>query len=269
MKATDELPIRPEWMFEVRSVCQAFQCHAWLADRAEFEWALRRLRRSIPPARSSQEAQAVRDLLRMGVVDAARVFHASCHQNGAPRGCSGSPVDAVHHVWSECHDDPLVTLAIWADRFLEVCDTTHPSSPAERAAAILRDRFRLPVRLDALARAVGLSRSALTRRFRQRYGMPCGEFVTRLRLRWFVDEMRKPGANAGRLAEEAGYRTYQNLLDALWHRTGLTPRDIPGLSHNQIRELLDDKLTLSASQARSSNRLSGERLWALPGSPRS
>jgi len=190
----------------------------------------------------------------MGVGDAARLFHASYHEHNVRHRCGGSPLDAVHHVWSECHDDPRVTLACWADRFLAACDGTHPPSPAERAAAILRDRFKSPPDLDTLAREVGLCRSALTRTFKQRYGIPCGEFVTRSRLRWFVDEVRKAGSNAGLLAEEAGYGKYENLLEALFRRTGYTPRDILRLSHNEVRELLENELALSPCQSASSTR---------------
>jgi hypothetical protein len=64
--------------------------------------------------------------------------------------------------------------------------------------------------------------------------------VTRSRVRWFIDEVRKAGSNAGRLREQAGYRKYENLLDALFRRTGYAPRDIRRLSHNKVRGLFDD-----------------------------
>ena len=74
--------------------------------------------------------------------------------------------------------------------------------------------------------------------------MSPGEYLTRLRLRRFVDEMRKPGANAGRLAEQIGYTSYHNLLEAFRGRTGFRPSDVRGLSDNGVRELVDVKLAL-------------------------
>jgi len=75
------------------------------------------------------------------------------------------------------------------------------------------------------------------------------EYSTRVRLRWFVDEVRMPGSIAGQLAEEAGYSRYHNLLDALGQRTGLTPSEVRQLSHNDVRELLDVRLGLAVTPA--------------------
>jgi AraC-like DNA-binding protein len=99
--------------------------------------------------------------------------------------------------------------------------------------------------LDALAGEVGASRSMLTRRFRRQYGISCFEYLTRVRLRWFVNEVREPGANAGRLAQQAGYQRYHNLLDALRRRTGLTPREARRLPHHEACALLDGQLALA------------------------
>ena len=77
--------------------------------------------------------------------------------------------------------------------------------------------------------------------------MSPGEYLTRLRLRRFVDEMRKPGATAGQLAERVGYSSYHNLLEAFRGRTGLRPSDVRALSDNDVRELVDVKLSLLES----------------------
>jgi AraC-like DNA-binding protein len=74
--------------------------------------------------------------------------------------------------------------------------------------------------------------------------MSPGEYVTRVRLGRFVDEMRKPRANAGRLAEEIGYSSYHNLLEAFRRRTGFRPSDVGGLSDNDVRDLVHVKLAL-------------------------
>ena len=152
-------------------------------------------------------------------------------------------------VWADSHDDPRVTLERWIAAFLRLLEDTHPSSPAERAAPILRACFASPPDLDTLARECGSSRRALTLDFMRRYGMSSSEYLTRVRLRWFIEEVRMPGSNSGRLAEAAGYRSYHNLSDALRSRTGCSPTAIRGLSHNEVRELLDGRLALDSRLA--------------------
>jgi AraC-like DNA-binding protein len=100
--------------------------------------------------------------------------------------------------------------------------------------------------LDTLAIESGSSKSGLTRGFKKRYGISCGEYRIRQSLRWFVDEVRNPGSNAGQLAEQSGYSRYHNLVDALRQRTALTPREVRELSESDARDLVDEKLPLSA-----------------------
>jgi AraC-like DNA-binding protein len=236
-------------MYEVRSACQSLQCRAWQTDRVQLEYALRTLCKAVPQPESIQEALALKDLLKMGAVEAGAAFHRAYHQLPSRRRCVGSPVEAVQHVWADRHDDPRVVLERWTEAFLRLLEDTHPTSSAERAAAILRACFTAPPDLDTLARESGSSRRALTLDFRRRYGVSSGEYLTRVRLRWFIEEVRKPGSNAGRLAEAAGYCSYHNLTDALRLRTGQSPTAIRCLSHNEVRELLDGRLALDARPA--------------------
>jgi AraC-like DNA-binding protein len=244
LEARTEFPVRPEWMYQVRSACQLLQCRVWQADRPQFEDALGWLSEAVPSAISPQETEALKDFLKIGAVEAARVFHRAYHEQHACQACVASPVEAVLHVWAGHHADPRVLFKRWTEAFLSAFDATHPLSPTERAAAILRVRFRNPPALNALAIETGSCRSGLTRGFRQRYGISCGEYVTRVRLRWFIDEVRKPSPNAGRLAEEAGYNRYHNLLDALRRTTGLTPGEVRQLVDNDVRDLFELKLGL-------------------------
>jgi AraC-like DNA-binding protein len=250
MEKIAERPIRTEWMFEVRSACQSFHCTACHADRAQFESALKWLWESAPAPESLQEAEALKDRLEMCAIEAGTAFHHAYHARSPHAHCVGSPVEATLHFWAAYHIDPRVMLRRWSEAFLSAFDTTHPSSAAERAAAILRARFRTALDLDALATDTGACRSALTRHFRACYGMSCGEYLTRVKLRWFIDEVRKPGSNAGRLAEEAGYNRYHNLLDALRRRTGLTPAEVLHLPDNEVRELFELKLRLRPADLR-------------------
>jgi AraC-like DNA-binding protein len=244
MDRTAEFPVRPEWMYEVRSACQAFECLVFQADRPQFEVALRRLCETTPAARTLQEADALKDRLKICTFDAGTAFHQEYHRHPPRRLCLGSAVEAALRAWCRHDDDPRVTLSHWTTVFLSTFDATHPSTPAERAAAVLRARFTSPPDLDTLALETGCFRSGLTRGFKQRYGISSREYLTRYRLRWFIEAVRKPGSNAGRLAEEAGYGSYHNLVDALRQRTSLTPREVCRLTDDEARELGDTKLAL-------------------------
>jgi len=240
-----EFQIRSEWMFQVRSACQQFGCRIYQADRSQFELAVDDLPRTLAAADTLQEAVALRDLLALCSARNGTTFHQDYHRRRPDVPCTASPVEATLHVWSLHHDDPRVTWARWGSAFLSAFDATHPSSPGERAAAILRARFQDPPNLTELAELVGTSKTVLTSDFGRRTGMSPGEYLTRFRLRRFVDEMRKPGVNAGRLAEHVGYASYHNLLDAFRERTGFKPSAVRGLSDNDVRELVDVGLALS------------------------
>ena len=77
----------------------------------------------------------------------------------------------------------------------------------------------------------------LARDFLRRYKMTGSEYLTRVRLVRFIEEVRKPGATATEAAREAGYESYHNLLDALKRRTGLAPGGIRRLTHDEAHAI--------------------------------
>jgi hypothetical protein len=83
MDVTAEFPIRPEWMFDVRTACQRFGCKTFQADRADFEQAVHELRRAVSTPQSLQEADALRDLLKICAVASSTAFHQEYHRRWA------------------------------------------------------------------------------------------------------------------------------------------------------------------------------------------
>lgn len=140
--------------------------------------------------------------------------------------------------------DARLMLRRWTDIFLLGFDMAHPPSPAEQAAGILRTSFCNPPALDDLARQTATSRSALARDFRRRYGFSRGEYLTRVRLRWFIAQIRGTDRNATRAAREAGYESYHNMVEALKLRTGLTPTEVRRLDCGHVDGLLNGPLAL-------------------------
>jgi AraC-like DNA-binding protein len=232
-------------MFEVRSVCQSFYCRALDADRGELEAALIDLARVLPAAASIQEIEMLTDLLRTCTTDAGVRFHQDYHRRSRQKRCAGSPVEQAMHVWGQYNNDSRVMLQCWTIAFLQVFDATHQIPPAEKAATILRKRFGDPPGLSALAVEVGVSRNVLARSFRDCYQMSGREYLARVRLRWFIERVRMPGSNATRLAREAGYESYHNLIHALRQRTGFTPSEIRQMESDVMGELHVQKLSLA------------------------
>jgi AraC-like DNA-binding protein len=76
--------------------------------------------------------------------------------------------------------------------------------------------------------------------------MSPGEYLVRVRLRRFIEDVRKDGSNATRSAEAVGYFSYHNLCDALRQRTGLVPGDVRRLSDSEVVDLLHSKLDFVA-----------------------
>jgi AraC-like DNA-binding protein len=75
--------------------------------------------------------------------------------------------------------------------------------------------------------------------------MSTREYLTRVRLHWAIVQLRRPGSNAGRVAEEAGYSSRHSLYDALRQRTGLTPGAIRRFSDAQARAVVDSALAIT------------------------
>ncbi|MGB2712862.1 MAG: AraC family transcriptional regulator [Vicinamibacterales bacterium] len=237
MELNSKGPIRPEWMYELRSIGQSFICRTWAAERLEFAEALGWLSEGLPEAESSQELDEMNSLLKLWAIEAARTFHARYHRRFGEKRCRESSVDLTLDAWTTATLDPHGRLASWATAFLSTFNRTHPPCPCERAAAILRSRFRTPPSVDVLAAAVGCSKSVLTRSFRQCYGMTPGEYVARLRLLWFTDAAPGSTRSCAELAADAGYSSYHNLSDALWSHTGLTPGQVRSLSDAQLLDV--------------------------------
>jgi AraC-like DNA-binding protein len=241
---TGQLPIRSEWIYQVRTARQVFYCKVLDADRFDFEGALIWLYDAAPAPTTPQESDTLKDQLKLSALEATLLFHEQHHRRSRQHDCRGAALETSFRVWRRHDDDPRTTYRSWIVSFLEAFDAGHPSSRVERAAQSLRVNFQRPFNLDALASEVGMSRSALTRAFRGVYGMTCGEYQARVRLRWFLERARAVTCPTERLAFDAGYATYHNLSDSLKRRTGLRPSAVRTLNEDQALALTRKQLSL-------------------------
>jgi AraC-like DNA-binding protein len=249
-------------MFQVRSTCQSFQCMAALSDRSEFGAALSWLGTEVPAPGSIQECDALKDRLMLCGIEAGTTFHQNFHKRVPGESCRESPVETTLSDWSSSDADLRRTYSRWAERYLAAFDSTHTIPAVERAAEILRRRFADAPDLDSLAQEVGAGRSTLTQRFREHYGMSCGEYLMRVKLREFVNRLRDSDASASQVAVQAGFSRYHNLTEALRLRTGRTPGDVRRLTLDDARELVDVFLATAPGRSGGSRVQSGVAIRA-------
>jgi len=80
-----------------------------------------------------------------------------------------------------------------------------------------------PWSLDRLARHVGLSRTSLSTRFRERVGQPPMRYLTELRLRRAAEELAAGRPTLREVAHRAGYDSDAAFAKAFKRRFGLSP----------------------------------------------
>jgi AraC-like DNA-binding protein len=94
--------------------------------------------------------------------------------------------------------------------------------PAMMAAIAWLERHRAPVRIGDLTRHLGLSHSALERRFRRLVGITPKRFASVMRLRRAV-ALRRRGADFTAVAHAAGYFDQSHFIHDFRRATGSAP----------------------------------------------
>lgn len=92
-----------------------------------------------------------------------------------------------------------------------------------RALALLHEQPAHPWTVDELARAVGLSRSALAQRFNALIGMPPMQYLTRWRTSLAATQLRESDVSVIRVASEVGYESEAAFNRAFKREFGLPP----------------------------------------------
>lgn len=98
----------------------------------------------------------------------------------------------------------------------------------DRARALVIENFAAPVRLDDVARAVGLSPFHLCRVFRRTTGRTLHQYRTALRLRIALDRLADPGVDLASLSLELGYSSHSHFTAAFRKEFGVSPSKIRG-----------------------------------------
>jgi|SRR5215831_378774 len=108
------------------------------------------------------------------------------------------------------------------ENFLIACATTASPDPLVSAAVSWIEETRAIARIGELARRVGLSQSALERRFRRVVGASPKKFASIVRLR-HVLYLRSKGAGLTSIAHAAGYYDQSHFIKDFKRFSGLAP----------------------------------------------
>ncbi|MCE4226236.1 AraC family transcriptional regulator [Methylobacterium sp. C25] len=95
-----------------------------------------------------------------------------------------------------------------------------------RLAPALSAMFNEPGRqwtLPKLARLCGMSRATMARQFQEKFGQSASELLTDVRMTLAANDLRKPSASTGAVAETVGYQSEAAFQRAFKQRMGITP----------------------------------------------
>lgn len=94
----------------------------------------------------------------------------------------------------------------------------------EHALQLLSYSMKEELRMDALARQVGLSVSRLSHLFKQETGHTVVEHLNRMRIRQAALLMERQGRHAAEAASDVGYQNYNHFAEQFRKYTGVSPR---------------------------------------------
>jgi AraC-like DNA-binding protein len=225
---TESTDVRVDWGHEVATLCQRAVPIRLEPDPEWLSALCEGLAAHLPAPKTPVERSFLTDRLRQFTSMAGRQFDRRFHKRTGHAPCDGTCLDEAERVWTEAasFDDPRIALRLWPVRYRGAFDSGHSWPVAFRAATIVRSRFTARLPLDEVARAVGCSRSVLTRRFSQEFAMSVREFQTRLRIREAVRLLQTTPWTVECVAGLVGYRSPTNLHEALRSELSLTPGQV-------------------------------------------
>jgi AraC family transcriptional regulator len=97
-----------------------------------------------------------------------------------------------------------------------------------RAIDLLQSEFRRSLRIADVASEVGTHPTHLSRVFRDRMGLPIGDYLHRLRVRYAGEELCRSGARLADVAASAGFADQSHLTRVFKRVTGVTPGEFRG-----------------------------------------
>lgn len=114
-------------------------------------------------------------------------------------------------------------LALGARRAHDQRISNEPPAWFKRVEEMVHDQCRDKLRIEDLAEEAGVHPAHLSRVFRERYGVPVGTFIRRLRLEWATDQVVSTEKPLSRIAYQAGFSDQSHFTRAFRRKTGIPP----------------------------------------------
>ncbi len=108
--------------------------------------------------------------------------------------------------------------------------TNGPPAWLARVEQIVHDRFREPLRVDEIAREVGVHPVHLGRVFRQHKRLPLARYIRALRIEWAAEQLRSSDASLAAVALRAGFADQSHFTRAFKRHIGRTPGQFRALA---------------------------------------
>lgn len=213
-------------MFRLNVVAQRLLCDA-VSPRKPWPDALGRFLKSVPAPRNRAEDLLLRSIL-------ARVVVVISHQEGPSGTRSRAMAQSVASILVDESVTPQEAFATWGQRR---SGRSGIVKNVDLARLIVRRSTLGPVDLQALTEEFGVSERGVREAFRRAYGMPPRTYKRRTKVLCAIELLRKESWDNETVARELGFRSPKNFYRALRLDTGLTPRQIRGLSEADVQVL--------------------------------
>jgi AraC-like DNA-binding protein len=227
--------VRSSWLNSVVNESQRVAGDLLAIELHEARGRLIDFGRALPTPANRLEHLVMRAMLIDVAWRAGAIVHERAHRSHAAV-CSFIPARCLGHFWKTGHAHNLGGFLPWVDAFFAEFQRTHPASVSSRAARLIRDDYRRPWSLAALARRVHVSPSQLRRAFQKEFGVPTREYQRAIRL--IEAAKRFPTEKIEATALHVGYRSRKNLYRAFYLETGLTPAGFRELSNDEASRVI-------------------------------
>jgi AraC-like DNA-binding protein len=195
LASREKFPVRPDWLYRVVRQCQILAGRLAHAESAD----ARDLIDEVPPCTTRLEALILCGLLAD--------YSTRCNLTCTPDGKT-----VTRHV-----DVTVLSTSGPPDAHL-----------GREARQFIEAHYAEPLTLRLLSRSIHGSKTRVTEAFRRLYRSSVHEYLTAVRVRKAIDELRTSDDKIEAIAAKVGYRSKKNMYHAIRKLTGLTPGEIRG-----------------------------------------
>lgn len=194
-------PVRPHWLVDVIAQSQTIACRLHLINPDDLERLMKDFVHTLPGPSTQVERLVLRAILLDVAWQCGESIHARVHRTEAP-SCAFVPAAMLQYFWKAPAADPCAGFTRWVHAFSREFERSHPSTPASRAAKLIRDNFGRKWNVAVLAKAVHATPSQLRRHFVLDFGLPIREYQRAARIMAALHQL--PSGKIDAIATQVG-----------------------------------------------------------------